>query len=272
MFAACAEENIVTPIGESTMLGHFAVERDLFLAHFDSKTDVDDIHSIAAVSTMLADTRFRGVRYHAVAGAYGTQGGLYIPANELFDAAFGNHWSDAHADFDRALREVTSEVVQTLNRGGDVWIAEAGQSDFSAALIRNIKANMPGVNTRARIHIVQHSEWNEGATHPNNLNYVKQNADYTKIPDGNAIGNGSPGFRSRNLANWRNHIKKPDLVDTWELALQIANRYNGTPSRYNNEFVAGGGLDFSDVSEVCWIFGFQGLRNVDAFFDEFASE
>jgi len=80
-------------------MGRFDVQRDLYLAHFDLKTDVDDVHSAAAVATMLADPRFAEVRYHAVAGAYGTQEGLYVPANEVFDRAFGEHWSDAHADF-----------------------------------------------------------------------------------------------------------------------------------------------------------------------------
>src|SRR6056297_1361885 len=92
-------------------LGKFDVERDLYLAHFDLKTDVDDLHSVAGVATMLADPRLAEVRYHAVAGAYGTQEGLYIPANELFDMAFGERWSDAHGDFDAAVSEVSALVT-----------------------------------------------------------------------------------------------------------------------------------------------------------------
>ena len=67
----------------------FDVERDLFLAQFDSKTDVDDVHSVAGVATMLRSPELEGVRYHAVAGAYGIQEGLYVPSPELFDRAFG---------------------------------------------------------------------------------------------------------------------------------------------------------------------------------------
>ena len=51
LFCACVVEHA---LGEDT-LGRFSKEQDLFLAHFDSKTDVDDIHSVAAVATMLAD-------------------------------------------------------------------------------------------------------------------------------------------------------------------------------------------------------------------------
>lgn len=105
-------------------LGRFDTDGDLFLAHFDSKTDVDDIHSVAAVATMLADPRFSSVRYHAVAGAYGIQEGLYVPANELFELAFGSHWSDAHSDYQAALDEVTDLVSKTLELGGKVWITE----------------------------------------------------------------------------------------------------------------------------------------------------
>ena len=40
---------------------------------------------------MLADPRFSNVKYHAVAGAYGIQEGLYVPPNDLFKIAFGTN-------------------------------------------------------------------------------------------------------------------------------------------------------------------------------------
>ena len=100
-----------------TTIGKFQVERDLFLAHFDSKTDVDDLHSVAGVATILSDPRFSEVNFHAVAGAYGIQEGLYVPANELFDASFGRNWSDAHTNYEIALKEVTIIVKNTLKNG-----------------------------------------------------------------------------------------------------------------------------------------------------------
>lgn len=267
LFIAC---DTTDPI-PSEPLGNFNIGSDLFLAQFDSKTDVDDIQSIAAVATMLRDSRFSGVTYHAVAGAYGTQGGLYIPANELFDEAFGRNWSDAHADFDRAVIEVSDLVSNTLSRGGDVWIAEAGQSDFSASVVRVVRSRLPEINTQERIHVVQHSEWNEGSTHPDNLAFVRNYTSYYKIPDGNAVGNGSPGFASYSAVNWRAHVQDADQIDIWEMALQITVNFNGKESRYNNQFISSGGMDFSDVSETCWIFGFEYLYDAEAFFEEFAS-
>jgi hypothetical protein len=134
---------------QASMLGWFDKSKDLFLPQFDSKTDVDDIHTVAAVGTMLSDPRFSEVKFHAVAGAYGTQGGEYVPAPALFDMVFGSHWSDAHGNYKSALKTVTGIAVETLGNGGDIWIAEAGQSDFSADLVRQVKMALPGVDTRA---------------------------------------------------------------------------------------------------------------------------
>ena len=254
----------------SLFLGKFQAEKDLFLAHFDCKTDVDDLHSIAGVATILADSRFKNVQYHAIAGAYGIQEGLYVPANELFEASFGNNWSDAHTNYERALREVTRITTNTLEKGGTIWIAEAGQSDFSADLIRNIKTRLPSIKTKKQIHVVQHSQWNENSTASDNLTYVKKNVSYHKIPDGNAVGNGSPGFKTDKIVNWQDHITHPELIQIWKMALEIANKYNGKDNRYNNPAIAAGGLDFSDVSETCWIFGFEYLLNTEQFFEEFA--
>ena len=89
LFLACSSDTAALQ-----SLGRFSVEDDLFVAQFDSKTDVDDLYSVAAVATILADPRFSEVRHHAVAGAYGIQDRLYVPANELFELAFGSNWSE----------------------------------------------------------------------------------------------------------------------------------------------------------------------------------
>jgi hypothetical protein len=55
------------------------------------------------------------------------------------------------------------------------------------------------------------------------------------------------------------------------MAIEIANKYNGKEDRYKNPEIANGGLDFSDVSETCWIFGFESLINIEQFFQEFST-
>lgn len=257
-------------VPESDLLGRFDRDQDLFLAHFDVKTDVDDVHSVAGVATMLADPRFSKVRYHAVAGTYGIQEGLYVPAERVFDLAFGEHWSDAHGDFEKALGEVSSITIDTLSDGGSIWIADAGQSDFSAALIRKIHELIPESTVKDRVHIVQHADWNEEVTTAEDLAFVKESANYQKIPDGNAVGNGSPGFRSKTAVNWQEYVSDVRLTETWTVAVEIANKYNGADGRYLNEAIQAGGLDFSDVTETTWIFGFSDLADATDFFEEFS--
>jgi hypothetical protein len=201
-----------------------------------------------------------------VAGAYGTQGGLYVPPNDLFRLAFGENWSDAHADFDRAVNNVKEIAKTVLENSGDLWIADAGQSDFSAALVRALAAELPDFNPAERIHIVQHSDWNEEVTSRDALRYVKETADYHKIPDGNATGNGTPGFRSPERIDLDSYISDEHLLSVWELAIDLSNRYNGAEGRYLNETIEAGGLDFSDFAEVCWIFGMEEIRDAEDFF------
>ncbi len=250
-------------------LGRFSPATDLFLAHFDCRTDVDDLHSVAGVATMLADPRFADVRFHAVAGAYGIQEGLYVPGNELFDLAFGDWWSDAHSDRSKALEEVAAMAAATVRDGGHVWIAEAGQSDFSAALVRLLHDKLGNESLKDRIHIVQHADWNEEVTSPEALAFVRDAATYHRIPDGNTVGNGTPGFRTETPFDWRAHIQDAHLTQIWETATRLGDTYNGVEGRYLNAAIQSGGLDFSDVAEAAWIFGFGDLVDTSGFFAAF---
>lgn len=251
--------------------GNFNIEKDLLLAHFDCKTDVDDLQSVAALATLLSDIKFSKINYHAVAGTYGIQEGLYVPPNGLFNLAFGDNWTDAHENITNAVAKVKTIAKSALKNQGDIWIAEAGQSDFSAELIKAIQVDLPEMNVSQRIHIVQHSDWNEEVTSPVHLNFVKTNVDYQKIPDGNEVGNGTPGFRSPEYTIWKDKIRNPKLIEIWQLAIGLSNRYNGKEGRYHNEAISAGGLDFSDLSEVCWILGLQDIKDTDHFFNLYSN-
>jgi len=251
--------------------GHLNLEKDLLLVQFDCKTDVDDLQSAAALATLMSDTKFSKIHYHAVAGTYGIQKGLYVPPNELFQLAFGGNWTDAHKNRKGAIEQVKAIVKSTLANQGDIWIADAGQSDFTAELIKAIQSDLPEINTSLRIHVVQHSDWNEEVTSPGSLDFVKKNSDYHKIPDGNVVGNGTPGFRSPEYTQWKSKIKNPKLIEIWQLAIDLSNKYNGKKGRYKNEAILAGGLDFSDLSEVCWILGIQDIRDIDQFFNLYSN-
>lgn len=250
----------------------FDMEKDLLLMQFDCKTDVDDLHSAAGLVTLMADPDFSQVNYHAVAGTYGIQEGLYVPPNDLFQLAFKNNWTDAHKDFKSAVKKVTKIARKTLKKGGDIWIAEAGQSDFSAALIKNIRVKLPDIDVATRIHIVQHADWNEEVTSPDDLAYVQEHIDYNKIPDGNAVGNGTPGFRTPSYTLWKQEVADEHLLEVWQLAVDLGMTYNGSEGRYNNEAVASGGVDFSDLSEVCWILGLEDIKDSEEFFDRYGGK
>lgn len=249
----------------------FNIEKDLLLAQFDCKTDVDDLHTVAALVTLMSVSEFSKIQYHAVAGTYGIQEGLYVPPNDLFQLAFGDNWTDAHHNVISAVEKVKVIALKTLRNDGDIWIAEAGQSDFTARLIKAIQLDLPEINVLKRIHVIQHSDWNEESTSPESFKFVKKHSDYQKIPDGNAVGNGTPGFRDPGYTYWTDKITNPKLIELWQLATDLSNKYNGKEGRYNNEAISAGGLDFSDLSEVCWILGIQNIKDTEQFFNVYSN-
>ncbi|MEE4258721.1 MAG: hypothetical protein V2I62_03105 [Bacteroidales bacterium] len=263
--SACGTAGKIDSTGKTFKKG-----KDFLLVQFDCKTDVDDLQTVAALATLLSDSDYNSINCHAVAGTYGIQEGLYVPPNDLFQLAFRDNWTDANNNMDGAVEKVKSIVIQTLLQDGDLWIADAGQSDFSAELVRAIQKDFPEIETSKRVHVVQHAEWNEEVTTPEKLDFVKRNTDYIKIPDGNAVGNGTPGFRTPEFTNWDDKITNPELKKIWQLSIDLSNKYNGKEGRYNNEAIAAGGLDFSDLSEVCWILGIQNIKDTEHFFNLYA--
>ena len=266
MILSCNRNAI--PIHHNVLLGRFNLQSDLLLLHYDCKTDEDDLHSIAAFGSLIQLPHFADINYYAVAGTYGTQGGQYVPPNALFQAVFKDSWSDAHANRDRALQEVYTKAIDMLQKEeGDIWIAEAGQSDFSGLLIKRLKEHMTNLGTKQRIHIVQHSNWNEESTSQEHLAYVKLHSDYHKIPDGNAADNGTPCYNTKEALDWRTIIRDEELTELWTLATSMADQYNGVDGRYNNPTISAGGMDFSDFSEVQWILDIDNIETCSAFLD-----
>lgn len=253
---------------ESKVSDTFDRDKDLLLAQFDCKTDVDDLHTIAALATLLAHPTFSGVHYFAVAGTYGIQEGLYVPANPLFDLAFGDQWTDAHNNFEQAEKEVMHQIRPILAQSGDIWIAEAGQSDFTERLIKAIRKELPHIAIEKRLHVVQHSDWNEKSTSSQSLTFIQQNTDYIKIPDGNISDNGSPNFRSADFILKAQKINNHKLRRIWQKADMLCNQFNGKDGRYDNDAITNGGVDFSDLVETCYIFELD-IADSEGFFSRY---
>ncbi len=251
-------------------LGRFDRDKDLLLCNFDSKPDEDDLHAVAGLGTMLADSRFNGVDYHCIAGAYGNQNGKFLNEPRLFNLAFGNsNWTNADANRNNAVNVATNKAIAALDRGGDVWVAEAGQSEVTAAIVRKIKNQRSGVNTKQRVHVVQHNiKFNEGKTKPSDLSFVKNNTDYRNIGDGNGAGNGTPNLTTNSGQFWSRAKNDAQVGELWKEADAAARR--GFCCDWDNPKIKGGGMDFSDTVEPMWIFGFEGRGGgVKGFFDEF---
>lgn len=247
-------------------IGEFNPQTDVFIGHFDSKPDVDDLHTIAAVGSLLKQPEFSCVRAIGVAGAYGTQGGDYIESPVLMQLAFGEDWLDGHNRRAGTVAQQAALYVDTLSAGGHVWIMIAGQADIAADALAIAKNTSPDLPYTTHLHLVQHSDWNESVTAPDKLALVQAQTDYRKIADGNATGNGTPGYTTNSGSRWADVLADRDIRAMWQEAKRLADLHNPTAA-YVNPSVKEGGFDFSDTTEMAHVFGLNDLDNVDLFFD-----
>ncbi len=162
----------------------FVQDQDLISLHYDHAPDRDDGHATVAA---LAVVRNLGIVPHVVSGAHGTgNASQYQPEAEVvMRAAWGSAWEDANGNRQAAVNATSSRWLNTLLNGGDIWVAEGGQSDFTTAVVRSINSSNPGINTRTRIHVVQHSRFNESNSNQSDLRFSQANTDYILIDDGN---------------------------------------------------------------------------------------
>lgn len=253
-------------------VGLFHLPRDIFCPHFDTKPDLDDVHAQAAVGSIIAHPSLAGIDVFAVAGAYGEQGGEFVESFGVMELAFQGNWTSttgAGYDWASAVEKSAQRMEAAIKRGGDVWIAEAGQSDFSYDAIQIVLAKLPGTDPK-RFHIVQHSQWNEDVSDDEKVAWLKAHIDYIRIEDGN-FPNATPDFKTfpdgdttkgedphGQLAGveqlWTQVTSHPALGPLWTEAKRIADAYNPIAA-YNNTAIQAGGFDFSDASEACHIFG-----------------
>jgi len=227
-------------------------KQDLISLHYDHAPDRDDGQSAAADRTLLQSMFGRQwLEEHilAVSGAYGKNRNRFQPeSDKVMDAVFGDvgGWIAADDDWNAAVEKVADRWIEQLRSGGDVWVKEGGQSDITAAAIRRVREELPEVNTRRRIHVVQHSDWNENQTTPTALAYTKAQARYVRIKDANAYLNRKGGDEAFVRAA-TGHEK---FGEHWKAAFE----YYDPRQR----------VDFSDSGELMHIVGLPEL-DIDAF-------
>lgn len=265
---ACA----TTPAPDSTTMdcttapkiGLFDSSRDLLIANFDSKPDVDDLQAVAGLGSVLADPEFACVDFVATSGAYGKQTGTFLQAADLFTLAFGDRWLNAHDDRAGTVAELARRMRETIAGGGKVWVAEAGQSDVTAAAVKMLPENM-----WTSVNVVQHSYWNETQSSDDAMQVVVYNTRYHRVQDGNFPDNGSPAFNTKDGSYWEALLSDPQVGPIWAEAKRLSDQYN-PKADYVNPAVAAGGLDFSDTVEIAYIFGFDDMDGVGDFVERFA--
>jgi hypothetical protein len=237
----------------------FSADRDLLSLHYDHAPDKDDGHSAAADRTILESlfgTHWIKAHVVAVSGAYGKNAGRFnVNSDAVMDAAWNDcgEWLAAHTDREYVVLELTKRWITVLNHGGEIWVKEGGQSDITADVVKRIRSQAPDLDTATRIHVVQHSQWNEDQTTDAALTYAREHTHYVKIPDANAYLNIEGGDKAFTEAA-SNH---PNFGTAWRAAFAY----------YNPEHR----LDYSDTGELLHILGL-GEMNMENFRQHFLSE
>ena len=251
---AAAPPASVTPTIQNNS---FDRNRDLVAIHFDHAPDRDDGH--AAVAALMVRDRL-GLNVQVVAGAHGVHNrDRYDPESErLMSTVWGSEWLNAHSNRAGSISAAVNRWTAVLAAGGSVWVAEGGQSDFTAAVVRTIRSNHSEFNTSQRIHVIQHSDWNEVHALAADLNYVRNNTRYVKIADGNDP-NSTADFRfeSHNNGGFVSRAQSSRYSNEWAAAF--------------NYLTPGDKLDFSDTVELMHIVGLgtNVIRDVNEFGDYF---
>lgn len=230
--------------------------KDFISLHYDHAADKDDGHSAAADRTIL-ETLYGAdwitKRVAPVSGACGTNRDTFNSESDAVMKAVWDErggWLAAHDDWAAAVKALGDRWEATLKDGGAIWVKEGGQSDLTAEAVEKIKGQLPGVDTHRRIHVVQHSNWNENKTTTEALAYVKRETDYIRIRDAN------PRLRKKegDMAFAQAAAAHPVFGPGWKAAFDYLN--------------PGTRLDFSDTGELLYIVGL-GEMNIDAFRQHF---
>jgi hypothetical protein len=109
--------------------------------------------------------------------------------NLIFGHEGADTWTDARSFNEKdgnpnqrwitSVERVCNIAKPILMNGGNVWVMEAGQSHITRDWIEALQAN--GISQdicKARIFVVQHSNWNHTHNRNEDLEFLKENAEY----------------------------------------------------------------------------------------------
>jgi hypothetical protein len=233
---------------------------DLLALHYDNCPDKDDGHAIPAGKAVVENLGINNVL--VVNGTCGNaiRDRFNSASFAVVRASWGSDYLDAYNERSSAVSESANRWASVLANGGSVWVAEGGQSDVTADIVRRIAMQYPNLN-RQRIHVIQHSAgstaYNEKFTASNNLSYLKSTTSYQAIPNGNAGGNGTADLNMQSDYFVRT-ARSGRFASEWNAGFAYLKPDCATRTENCK-------LDFSDTVELLYIVNDQRTRTVDDF-------
>lgn len=260
----------------------FVPATDIVSLHYDCAADPDDLQSSAADRALLEatfGTAWLAEHVVPVIGAYGLNTNYQETACERVASAV---WGDS-AGFLRAnkpsvasseravsramaVERAAQRWARALESGGQVYVKEGGQSDFTKEVVEALELVWPGVGRC--VHIVQHSQWNEQQNHPGVTTFMHSCCNYLgslknhqgPIIDGNGPMSGST-IPPRRDGQWNAPFVHAANASWMGCAWRVAfHEFSQIPSwcdwrhgeRYMSPIEC---LDFSDTHELAYILG-----------------
>jgi hypothetical protein len=162
-------------------------------------------------------------------------------------------WLAAHVKRKEAIDKLVQRWSEAIQKGGDVWVKEGGQSDITADVVKEIRNRFPDLDTTKHIHVIQHSQWNENQTTDTALSYTKKYTHYIKIKDANRYLNIKGGDEAFEKVAMNHQL----FGTVWKAA------FGYYPPKQR--------LDFSDTGELMHILGL-GEMSIQDFRKRFLDE
>lgn len=236
----------------------FNKSKDIVMMQFDAGGDEDDIHCMAAFACMQLHSDLVGVNEYIVTGARLRTANNGAKGHELLTNLYGPEgaeWTSAWNNWNLSVKRVVEKVKPVIQSGGTVWVAEGGQSDFTADWIKAlVNEGIPLSTIKTQVVVVQHSTANEDFGIQTDLNYVRNNTDYYMIPDGNSTGNGTAGYASFDPQFYIKARLKSNPNEAARKIWDYCHDFIPLPdSSVHNPRFKVGGVDFSDLAELWWI-------------------
>lgn len=247
----------------NTQIGRLA-SNDLLVLHYDNCPDKDDGHAIPAGKSVVEKHDINNVL--TVNGTCGNSilNRFNSASNKVMKASWGNEFLDADDQRISAVQESANRWASTLSNGADVWIAEGGQSDFTADVVRQIASRYSNIDLK-RIHVIQHSAgrtaYNEEFTDSANLAYLKNKTSYQPVANGNVGGNGTADLNQQSFY-FVSTARASRFSAEWNAGFE----YLPPDCTVRTENCK---LDFSDTVELLYIVDDTTTQNVNDFANKY---